>query len=160
MFLIPLYVHMQIVVLLSDLSTTETSCHYTGTMEATGTQFVVHDFAQSTNLIFILWHRFIDQPAAESCSEHYWWCRLPAVVWKRVDPKHDVCWLHGRRQRHLFGKMQGDRILHVTQITFTQPVQTSGRFGLGSIWVMIVEQDNTSEQRLREIGPWLRFYSG
>ncbi|CAG08029.1 unnamed protein product, partial [Tetraodon nigroviridis] len=46
--------------------------------------------------------RFVDQPAAESCREAH-----PAGgcgrLRRRADSSHDVCWLHGGRQRHLLG---------------------------------------------------------
>lgn len=57
-------------------------------------------------------HRFIDQPASESTGEHHRPGRLPAIVWKRPDYQHDVCWLYGGRQRHLFGEMPNSMVCY------------------------------------------------
>lgn len=57
-------------------------------------------------LKLVYFHRFACQLAAESWSEDHWAGRLPALLWRCADSEHDVCWPHGGRQRHLFGKIR------------------------------------------------------
>lgn len=49
--------------------------------------------------------RVVDQPAAEGRGEPHPAGPLLALLRRRADAAHDVCWFHGRRQGHLFGTL-------------------------------------------------------